>query len=100
MKLGDFTEKIIPSRPKIRRTTAMAEFNSNRTLDCRGDACPLPLLKTKKSMADMASGEILEVVGTDPGSKQDLPSWAARTGNLYLGVEEAGEVFHFFLQKK
>ena len=78
----------------------MAEYTSNRTLDCRGDACPMPLLKTKKTMADMAPGEILEVVGTDPGSKQDLPSWAARTGNLYLGVEEEGEVFHFFLQKK
>jgi tRNA 2-thiouridine synthesizing protein A len=70
------------------------------TLDCRGDACPLPLLKTKKAMAGLAGGEILEVVGTDPGSKNDLPSWANRTGNLYLGEEEEGDVFHFFLQKK
>jgi|UniRef100_A0A7V6DPB1 tRNA 2-thiouridine synthesizing protein A len=78
----------------------MEPINPNRTLDCRGDACPLPLLKTKKTMADMASGEILEVIGTDPGSKNDLPSWAARTGNQYLGVKEEGELFHFYLQKK
>jgi tRNA 2-thiouridine synthesizing protein A len=48
----------------------------------------------------LASGEILEVMGTDPGSKNDLPSWAARTGNTYLGVEEEGELFRFYLQKK
>lgn len=78
----------------------MSKYNPQRTLDCRGDACPLPLLKTKKAMAAMAGGEILEVVGTDPGSKNDLPSWANRTGNLYLGEEEEGDVFHFFLQKK
>lgn len=78
----------------------MKKYTPQRTLDCRGDACPLPLLKTKKAMADLASGDILEVVGTDPGSKNDLPSWASRTGNLYLAVEEEGDLFHFFLQKK
>lgn len=78
----------------------MEPITPNRTLDCRGDACPLPLLKTKKTMTDMASGEILEVIGTDPGSKNDLPSWAARTGNSYLGVKEEGNLFHFYLKKK
>ncbi len=48
----------------------------------------------------MASGEILEGVGSDPGSKNDLPSWAARTGNLYLGEEEEGDLFRFYLKKK
>lgn len=78
----------------------MSKYTPQSTLDCRGDGCPLPLLKTKKAMAALASGEILEVVGTDPGSKNDLPSWASRTGNLYLGEEDEGNVFHFFLQKK
>ncbi len=78
----------------------MSKFVPQRTLDCRGDACPLPLLKTKKAMAELASGDILEVVGTDPGSKNDLPSWAARTGNLYLGLEEEGNLFRFYLKKK
>ncbi len=79
----------------------MAKFTPHRTLDCRGDACPMPLLKTKKAMNDLASGQILEVLGTDPGSKNDLPSWAKRTGNIYLGEEEeAGGLFHFYLQKK
>lgn len=78
----------------------MTKYNPQRTLDCRGDVCPMPLLKTKKAMAELAAGEILEIVGTDPGSKNDLPAWANRTGNLYLGDEEEGNVFHFFLQKK
>jgi tRNA 2-thiouridine synthesizing protein A len=78
----------------------MGKYTPQRTLDCRGDACPLPLLKTKKAMAELASGEILEIVGTDPGSKNDLPSWASRTGNTYLGVEEEGDLFRFYLQKK
>jgi tRNA 2-thiouridine synthesizing protein A len=78
----------------------MGKYTPQRTLDCRGDACPVPLLKTKKAMAELNSGDILEVVGTDAGSKNDLPGYATRTGNLYLGVEEEGEVFHFYLQKK
>jgi tRNA 2-thiouridine synthesizing protein A len=78
----------------------MSKFTPNRTLDARGDVCPMPLLKTKKAMAEMSSGEILEVLGTDPGSKNDLPSWASRTGNLFLGVEEEGSSFRFYLQKK
>lgn len=79
----------------------MNKYTPHQVLDCRGDGCPLPMLKTKKAMAAMVSGEILEVVGTDPGSKNDLPSWASRTGNVYLGdEEEGGGVFHFFLQKK
>ena len=78
----------------------MGKYTPQRTLDCRGDACPVPLLKTKKAMADLNSGDILEVVGTDAGSKNDMPGYATRTGNLYLGEEEEGEVFHFYLQKK
>ncbi len=78
----------------------MSKFTPHRTLDARGDVCPMPLLKTKKAMAEMAKGEILEVLGTDPGSKNDLPSWAARTGNLYLGEEEEGNLFRFYLKKK
>jgi len=78
----------------------MSKFTPHRTLDARGDVCPLPLLKTKKTMAEMAQGEILEVLGTDPGSKNDLPSWAARTGNLYLGAEEEGNLFRFYLKKQ
>ena len=78
----------------------MSKFTPNRTLDARGDSCPMPLLKTKKVMAAMAPGEILEVLGTDPGSRNDLPSWAARTGNLYLGEEEDQGFIRFYLQKK
>jgi len=79
----------------------MSKFTPHRSLDCRGNACPMPLLKTKKAMADLASGEILEVQGTDLGSKNDLPAWASRTGNLYLGEEEdAAGFFRFYLQKK
>jgi tRNA 2-thiouridine synthesizing protein A len=88
-------------RPRqINGESAMSKFKPHRTVDTRGEVCPMPLLRTKKAMREMDPGEILEVVGTDPGSKNDLPGWAARTGNLFLGVEEEGDTFHFYLQKK
>jgi tRNA 2-thiouridine synthesizing protein A len=78
----------------------MSKITPNRTLDARGDVCPMPLLKTKKAMVELASGEILEILGTDPGSRNDLPSWASRTGNVFLGEEEDQGFIRFYLQKK
>ena len=57
-------------------------------LDCRGLRCPMPILRTKKAIAMMKSGQILEIQSTDPGTKNDLPSLAKRTGHEYLGEKE------------
>ena len=60
----------------------------DETLDCSGLSCPMPLLKTKKHIGNMQSGQILEVISTDPGTKNDLPSFAKRAGHEFMGVKE------------
>lgn len=71
----------------------------DRTLDAKGLSCPMPLLRTKKEIEKLASGQILEVLGTDPVSGNDLPGWAARSGHQFLGVKEDAGFFRFFIKK-
>jgi tRNA 2-thiouridine synthesizing protein A len=77
----------------------MAEYSPDETLDCRGLSCPMPLLKTKKTLAKMQSGKILEVLGTDPGTKNDLPSYCKRSGDEYLGEEEDSGFTRMYIKK-
>lgn len=75
-------------------------IKADDSLDTKGLICPMPLLKTKKAMAKIESGKILEVIGTDPGSKNDLPGWCERSGHQFLGmVEGDGGVFRFYIKK-
>lgn len=75
-------------------------MNADKELDARGLNCPLPILKTKKSLADMASGQVLKVIATDPGSIKDMQAFANQTGNtLVSSAEEKGE-YVFLMQKK
>lgn len=71
-----------------------------RTLDAKGLSCPMPLLRTKKEIDKINSGEILEILGTDPGSRNDLPGWCTRAGHEFLGEKEASGFFCFFIKKK
>lgn len=71
-----------------------------RELDARGLNCPLPILKTRKSLEGMATGEVLKVVSTDAGSVKDMQAFAKQTGNELLGSQEAGKEYVFFLKKK
>jgi TusA-related sulfurtransferase len=59
----------------------MTSMDAQKTLDTRGLNCPLPILKAKKALADMVSGELLKVVSTDPGSVRDFQAFARQTGN-------------------
>jgi tRNA 2-thiouridine synthesizing protein A len=69
------------------------------TLDARGLNCPLPILRTKKSLAGMQAGDILEITATDPGSMKDLDSFCSQTGNeLLSSLQQDGE-FHFRIRK-
>lgn len=69
------------------------------TLDARGLNCPLPILRTKKALAALQAGEILQVTATDPGSVKDLDSFCAQTGNEMLSSREADGEFHFHIRK-
>lgn len=75
----------------------MTDFNTE--LDARGLNCPLPILRTKKSMNGMAAGEILKVVATDPGSVKDMEAYAKQTGNEIVDTAENGGEFTFFIKK-
>ncbi len=72
----------------------------NQLLDCQGLNCPMPILKTKKAVDKLASGEVLKMLATDPGSVSDVQSWTKRTGNPLLGHSEDGGVYSFLIQKK
>ena len=71
------------------------------TLDCKGLSCPMPMMKLAKAIKGLGSGDVLEMIGTDPGTKSDLPKWCEKTGNTLVeeGEAEAG-VFRFLIQKK
>ncbi|MES2026836.1 MAG: sulfurtransferase TusA family protein [Pseudomonadota bacterium] len=71
-----------------------------KDLDARGLNCPLPILKTKKALAEMASGQVLRVQATDPGSVRDFQAFAKQTGNHLLEQSQDNEVFTFFMQRK
>jgi tRNA 2-thiouridine synthesizing protein A len=72
----------------------------DKELDARGLNCPLPILRTKKALSDMTSGQVLRIVATDPGSVRDFQAFSKQTGNALLGSDEANNEFIFFMQKK
>ncbi len=76
------------------------EINVDQELDCSGLSCPLPVLKTKKAINALTSGQVLKVTSTDPGSNKDMPSWSKRTGNPILKQEDQGNSFVFYIQRK
>jgi rhodanese-related sulfurtransferase/TusA-related sulfurtransferase len=74
-------------------------IKTNSVLDAKGLACPMPIVKTKKAMNDLESGDVLEVQATDKGSTADLKAWAQRTGHQYLGMIEEGNALKHYLRK-
>ena len=75
----------------------MSDFKQE--LDARGLNCPLPILRTKKAMNGLASGEILKVIATDPGSVKDMEAFCKQTGNGMISTAEAGGEYTFMIQK-
>ena len=72
----------------------------DKELDARGLNCPLPILRTKKSLTDMASGQVLKIVATDPGSVKDFQAFSKQTNNELLASEIANNDFIFFMKKR
>lgn len=75
-------------------------MNFDKELDARGLNCPLPILRAKKALADVTSGQVLKILSTDPGSVKDFAAFAKQTGNELLSTAEAGGEFTFFMKKK
>ncbi|MFO7601303.1 MAG: sulfurtransferase TusA family protein [Candidatus Desulfacyla sp.] len=76
------------------------DITPDETLDCRGLSCPMPLLKTKKAVGKMTSGQIIEILGTDPGTKNDLPGFAKKAGHDYLGEKDDDGFTRFYIKVK
>ena len=72
----------------------------DRELDTRGLNCPLPILKAKKALADMASGETLKVIATDAGSTRDFQAFAKQTGNELIHQETLGEEYIHVMRRR
>ena len=75
-------------------------MNFDKELDAKGLNCPLPILRTKKTLTEMTSGQVLKVIATDPGSVKDFAAFAKQTGNELLSSAEAGSEYTFFIKKK
>ena len=75
-------------------------MQAQKELDTRGLNCPLPILKAKKALADMRSGEVLRIVATDPGSMRDFQAFARQTGNELLEQSSANDEFIHFLRRR
>jgi tRNA 2-thiouridine synthesizing protein A len=75
-------------------------MNFDKELDARGLNCPLPILRARKALAELTSGQVLRIVATDPGSVKDFEAFSKQTGNELLSHSEANKEFTFFMKKK
>ena len=75
-------------------------METNKEIDTRGLNCPLPILKAKKALADMASGQLLKVVATDSGSLRDFQAFAKQTGNELVEQQTVGDEFIHVLRRR
>ena len=80
--------------------TEDGEVEFDQELDTRGLSCPLPILKTKKSLNGLQSGQVLKIVATDPGSVKDMQAFSNQTGHPLLASTEENKAFVFFLRKR
>jgi tRNA 2-thiouridine synthesizing protein A len=74
-------------------------MNFDKELDARGLNCPMPILRTKKSLAELQAGQVLKVVSTDPGSVKDMQAFANQTGNELISTSESGGEYVFYMRK-
>lgn len=74
-------------------------ITANEVLDAKGLACPMPIVKTKKAIKNLADGQVIEVQATDKGSTADIKAWAQSTGHQYLGTIEEDDVLKHYLRK-
>ncbi|HEX6544103.1 MAG TPA: sulfurtransferase TusA family protein [Ktedonobacterales bacterium] len=74
-------------------------YQVDKSIDARGQMCPMPVLALAKAFRELASGQIAVISATDPGSKADIPAWAEKTGNTLLEMSEENGVFTYYLKK-
>ncbi|MBP2000146.1 rhodanese-related sulfurtransferase/TusA-related sulfurtransferase [Paenibacillus shirakamiensis] len=77
----------------------MAQIQVDQILDCKGLACPMPIVRTKKAIEELKAGQVIEIQATDKGSLADLQAWAKHTGHQFLGTATKDHIFRHFIRK-
>jgi tRNA 2-thiouridine synthesizing protein A len=77
----------------------MEEIRTDKQLDCRGLSCPMPMLKIKKALKEMGAGEVLHMMGTDPGTKKDIENATKKGGHQFLGFRDEDGFTSYYIQK-
>ena len=74
-------------------------MDKHATLDCFGLLCPMPIIKLAQKIKELKPGEILELISTDEGIKEDAPAWCEATGNEFLGCKEEDEQYKVYIRR-
>jgi TusA-related sulfurtransferase len=74
-------------------------FNPDKRIDCTGLFCPMPIVKTREAIRQLAAGQLLEMLSDDPASEADMKSWAQITGNALVHTGRDGGVYRFLVRK-
>lgn len=77
----------------------LVAIQADKVVDARGTACPGPLLAAKKAIAEITSGQVMEILSADEGTKKDIPKWASKKGHEYMGTVEESGFFKIYLRK-
>jgi len=77
----------------------LKDLKSNKIVDARGTSCPGPLLASKKGIIEISTGEIMEVLSSDPGTKKDIPAWSKKMGHEFLGFLEEPGYWKLFVKR-
>ncbi|GET25129.1 hypothetical protein PbJCM13498_35460 [Prolixibacter bellariivorans] len=77
----------------------LVAIQADKVVDARGTACPGPLLAAKKAIAEIKSGEVMEILSADEGTKKDIPKWATKKNHEYMGTVEESGFFKIYLRK-
>ncbi len=80
-------------------TEELVVIKADKVVDARGTSCPGPLLAAKKAIGELKSGEIMEILSADEGTRRDVPKWANKKGHEYLGTVEDSGFFKIYLKK-
>ncbi|MGG0413811.1 sulfurtransferase TusA family protein [Peribacillus simplex] len=74
-------------------------MNSDKVLDAKGLACPMPIVKTRKAMNDLQTGQVMEIHVTDKGAKADLAAWSRSGGHELVETAEENDILKFWIRK-
>jgi tRNA 2-thiouridine synthesizing protein A len=74
-------------------------ISADKTIDCLGLFCPIPILRTREAIRSLGPGQVLEMTSDDPASEADMKSWSARTGHELLEIDRDGPVYRFLVRK-